>query len=112
MWGAPSDWTPVRGKTCPGKARIGQVDDVLARCYELSAGTVATALVPSHDEMEDEVPYLMIRDDASQKIYALFPGGKIRHIGGAEWKHYTECGIKMVSAADQTERDLLAAHGI
>lgn len=25
MWGAPSPWTPARGKTCPGKARIEQI---------------------------------------------------------------------------------------
>jgi len=29
MWGAPSDWTPVRGKTCPGPIRIKQFDDEL-----------------------------------------------------------------------------------
>jgi hypothetical protein len=25
MWGAPSQWTPARGKTCPGAARIAQI---------------------------------------------------------------------------------------
>jgi hypothetical protein len=25
MWGAPSDWTPSRGKTCPGATRIRQL---------------------------------------------------------------------------------------
>lgn len=26
MWGAPSPWTPARGKTCPGKARVAQFE--------------------------------------------------------------------------------------
>ncbi len=34
MWGAPSPWTPV-AKTCPGKARIPQFPDVLARAREI-----------------------------------------------------------------------------
>jgi len=29
MWGAPSDWTPSRGKTCPGSTRIRQFDSIL-----------------------------------------------------------------------------------
>lgn len=27
MWGAPSEWTNVRGKTCPGLVRIKQIQD-------------------------------------------------------------------------------------
>lgn len=30
MWGAPSKWTSVRGKTCPGRVRIEQFPNVLA----------------------------------------------------------------------------------
>lgn len=30
MWGAPSGWTSVPGKTCPGRARIRQFPDVVA----------------------------------------------------------------------------------
>lgn len=29
MWGAPSHWTPARGKTCPGRARIAQFERVI-----------------------------------------------------------------------------------
>lgn len=29
MWGAPSDWTPARGKVCPGPARIEQMKKVI-----------------------------------------------------------------------------------
>jgi peptidoglycan hydrolase-like protein with peptidoglycan-binding domain len=34
MWGAPGAWTPVRGKTCPGRARIPQVRDLIKRAAE------------------------------------------------------------------------------
>jgi len=36
MWGAPSDWTPVRGKTCPGWARINQVVSVVNTARQLA----------------------------------------------------------------------------
>jgi hypothetical protein len=29
MWGAPSAWTPARGKTCPGPTRIAQFRDTI-----------------------------------------------------------------------------------
>lgn len=29
MWGAPSQWTPVKGKTCPGSARIAQFEKIM-----------------------------------------------------------------------------------
>lgn len=29
MWGAPSMWTPARGKTCPGTIRIEQIHDTI-----------------------------------------------------------------------------------
>lgn len=29
MWGAPSHWTPVAGKTCPGAARIKQFEEIM-----------------------------------------------------------------------------------
>lgn len=31
MWGAPSHWTPVAGKTCPGRPRIQQVPVLIER---------------------------------------------------------------------------------
>lgn len=34
MWGAPSQWTPSRGKTCPGTIRIRQFDDVVMPILE------------------------------------------------------------------------------
>lgn len=29
MWGAPSGWTPSRGKTCPGETRIRQFEEII-----------------------------------------------------------------------------------
>lgn len=34
LFGAPSEWTPV-SKTCPGRSRIGQFDEVLARVQRI-----------------------------------------------------------------------------
>lgn len=31
MWGSPSVWTPVRGKTCPGTIRVKQFPEVVMR---------------------------------------------------------------------------------
>jgi hypothetical protein len=34
MWGAPSPWTPVRGKTCPGRpVRVGQWNNTLLPAF-------------------------------------------------------------------------------
>jgi hypothetical protein len=35
MWGAPSPWTPVPGKTCPGGPRIAQMPELIARVRAL-----------------------------------------------------------------------------
>lgn len=50
MWGAPSHWTPARGKTCPGKARIAQFErEVLPQILaEAPPGT-------TYDPQEDPV---------------------------------------------------------
>lgn len=29
MWGAPSNWTPTKGKTCPGRVRIAQMPHII-----------------------------------------------------------------------------------
>jgi hypothetical protein len=43
MWGAPSHWTPVPGKTCPAAPRIAQMPDLIAR---------ARALVNQEDDFD------------------------------------------------------------
>lgn len=34
MWGAPGDWTPAKGKTCPGPDRIQQYENVIVPWME------------------------------------------------------------------------------
>lgn len=46
MWGAPSHWTPVAGKTCPGGPRIAQVPDLIAR--------VAAGQLPEEDILTEQ----------------------------------------------------------
>lgn len=62
---------------------------------------------------EDDMPYLMLRAiDGSGAIWAMFPGGVVRHIGGAEWKFYSETTkppVPMEPVADQAEADRLKA---
>lgn len=47
MWGAPSPWTPVRGKTCPGRARIDQMPILLRRVQEALVGKTP---IPEEDD--------------------------------------------------------------
>lgn len=44
MWGAPSNWTPATGKTCPGNARIPQCFDLIRRVAALENGGPLMAL--------------------------------------------------------------------
>lgn len=47
MWGAPSHWTPVRGKTCPGSTRIRQLEtEVFPELFkEIRVAKHAVALI-------------------------------------------------------------------
>ncbi len=42
MWGAPSEWTPVAGKTCPGSTRIRQIPALIARVVARLEGDEVT----------------------------------------------------------------------
>ena len=41
MWGSPSEWTPVAGKSCPGAARIPQVPGIISAVKRAAAAPVA-----------------------------------------------------------------------
>jgi hypothetical protein len=62
MWGAPSPWTPVEGKTCPGAARIPQVDGIIR--------AVANP-TPIVDEDELMTPEMDARLDAIDHLLAV-----------------------------------------
>ena len=43
MWGAPSQWTPARGKTCPGRIRIAQIHTHILPSLEREAPDMTPA---------------------------------------------------------------------
>lgn len=43
MWGAPGPWTPARGKTCPGRARIPQVPGIIRDIAKKRSGSSCEA---------------------------------------------------------------------
>lgn len=51
MWGAPSNWTPSRGKTCPGATRIRQLEtEVFPELFKVSVmAKHAVALVVKNE---------------------------------------------------------------
>lgn len=68
MWGAPSRWTPVPGKTCPAGPRIAQMPELIAR--------VQAILNPTEDDVTD-AEHKMLADinhrtsDHSSKINSI-----------------------------------------
>lgn len=96
---------PIRGHrdvkptACPG-------DDIWTWVHANGAPMPALIIPPAS---EVPMPYLMLHDPASEAIWALFPGGEVRHIGGAEWKFYESKDVEMIPVADAAEADRLKA---
>ena len=79
---------------------------------ELSAWVHANTEPRPHAQppLEDILmPYLLLHDPESEAIWALFPGGVVRHIGGAEWTYYESKDVPMKDVADRTEAERLTA---
>ena len=82
MWGAPSPWTNAAGKTCPGPARIAQVDQVIAR--------VAAQLNTPPPVQEDDAMGTYIRDSESGAIFHFY-GERFRHIKNLDdWRRRSD----------------------
>lgn len=58
MWGAPSPWTPAKGKTCPGAARIRQFPSIIQ--------AVRLAAVPTVPKKKD--PFMALTDAEQKEI--------------------------------------------
>jgi N-acetylmuramoyl-L-alanine amidase len=71
MWGAPSDWTPAKGKTCPGPLRIAQIPEIIRR---VQAALGAPAPVSEVPEEDDDMAYLLI--SAPSRPTALLVAGR------------------------------------
>lgn len=65
MWGAPSNWTPSRGKTCPGRTRIAQFQRVILPA--LTSGAPAPRPVPP----PPVGPTVLRRGDSGNAVVAL-----------------------------------------
>lgn len=68
MFGAPSPWTPVRGKTCPGVVRIRQFDEVVLPGI---VAAVAALNAPDVQEDDDMKPYLA--QATGTGVFIIFP---------------------------------------
>jgi hypothetical protein len=58
MWGAPSAWTPVAGKTCPGKpVRVRQWEQILLPAF-ISGTTEEEFIVATREELRSELMHM------------------------------------------------------
>ena len=58
MWGAPSNWTPARGKTCPGRIRIRQIHSDILPALTAPKGFLMALSDKQQDEVYDFVKNL------------------------------------------------------
>ena len=70
MWGAPSPWTPARGKTCPGAARIAQIRT------QILPGLNYVAPPPPPPSIKPEVDFVSAVNAAASKKPVLRLGDK------------------------------------
>jgi hypothetical protein len=58
MWGAPSPWTPVAGKTCPGRpVRVRQWEQILLPAF-INGTTEEEFIVASREELRSELMHM------------------------------------------------------
>lgn len=111
MWGAPGDWTPAVGKTCPGPKRIDQFYHDIVPWMEAQAMTIdrKTAVKPL-DVLEGDVQKL--RDSAVYTDHTN-PGGLVFNDSLAAFlnRHYARVVrpeiARQVAAANKTLRTRL-----
>lgn len=101
MWGAPSEWTPARGKTCPGTVRISQVPGII-RDIEKATSRASAALKgpaptpinpPAVPTSQKGSPMLLLKCDDHPHVY-LTDGLSKRHLRTqAEVGFYVNRGV-------------------
>lgn len=70
MWGAPSPWTPYKGKTCPGTVRIKQIKD------QILPALAHTSPKPPPPSIAPEVEFLKAVDAAARTKPVVKKGSK------------------------------------
>lgn len=90
MWGAPSEWTTVKGKTCPGHVRIVQWK-----------GTVLPAVEPYNDlpNEENEVLPYMVRNGGA--VLLVLGAGTMLIVSNAEVANHQKLGVKIIDVSDK-----------
>jgi hypothetical protein len=59
MWGAPSPWTPVAGKTCPGKpVRVRQWEQILVPAFISSTTSEEEFILATREELRSELMHM------------------------------------------------------
>jgi hypothetical protein len=101
QWGAPSPWTPVAGKTCPGAARIEQVPELLRRVDALDDPKPSASPI-GDDDMQWFVVKGRTRADrwVTNWCYKVPLGGKVgatldaqvEHKALLRWFHVVDLG--------------------
>jgi hypothetical protein len=66
MWGAPSEWTPAAGKTCPGAPRIAQIPDLIRRVQLKLSGAEEDDMTPAQEALLRNAA----ADAAQARVYA------------------------------------------
>jgi N-acetylmuramoyl-L-alanine amidase len=63
MWGAPSAWTPVAGKTCPGKpVRVRQWEQILLPAFLSPGGAIEEDDMPPYRQWDERDKQAMLDD--------------------------------------------------
>lgn len=93
MWGAPSEWTPARGKTCPGLARIPQIK------REIVPWLTSGAPAPKPTTRPPRRPTRMILVQSKESGAALLVTGNVSVLveNTKELAAHKDAGIPVVS---------------
>lgn len=104
MFGAPSKWTPVAGKTCPGRSRIAQIPGLVRAVVALDAPTPTPA---TPVDLSGETMFTYEYLSGSTRVLVLVAdGAQIRLTGadiGARRDRAVETHLGLVGS-DEVER--------
>lgn len=89
MWGAPSNWTPARGKTCPGPARIAQIPGLIVRAKLKLGGNLPPSDSPIPPQpinsTEDDMFWFRLTDGPYKDAILFVSGKSFWHLTPTEW---------------------------
>jgi hypothetical protein len=93
MWGAPSHWTPARGKTCPGTIRIPQARNIIAAiAAPKPAPTPAPVARKEYDDMHTPAMIVKANEKPEWWLTDLITKQHIKHPKHADWLRFFGVG--------------------